>query len=89
MIRAQVRHDIAEKVLREHDRQDEIWGFPQHNSFAEWGCILGEEAGELIKELCDLQFGRGDVDRMIEEAVQTAAVAVSIIEHCGAEVVEL
>ncbi len=69
-----------EAIQHERDRQDLKWGYPQLNTFCEWASILGEEYGELAKELNELNFGRGDMHRMIEEAC-TSAVAVSIIEH--------
>lgn len=72
---------IFEAVQQERDRQDMKWGYPQLNTFCEWASILGEEYGELAKELNELNFGRGDMCKMIEEAVHVAAVAVSIIEH--------
>lgn len=68
-------------ILDERDRQDQKWGFPQENTYGEWGCILAEEAGELCKELNELNFGRGDPGKMETEAVQVAAVALSILEH--------
>lgn len=69
------------QILSERDRQDAKWGFPQENTYCEWSSILAEETGELAKELNELNFGRGSVDRMAEEAVQVAAVALSILEH--------
>lgn len=72
---------IYETIQQERDRQDVKWGYPQLNTFCEWASILGEEYGELAKELNELNFGRGDTHKMIEEAFHVAAVAVSIIEH--------
>lgn len=68
-------------ILDERERQDQKWGFPQENTYGEWGSILAEEAGELCKELNELNFGRGDPGKMETEAVQVAAVALSILEH--------
>lgn len=70
-------------ILDERERQDQKWGFPQENTYGEWGSILAEEAGELCKELNELNFGRGDPGKMETEAVQVAAVALSILEHFG------
>ncbi len=69
------------EILAERERQDQKWGYPQENTYCEWSSILGEEAGELAKELNELNFGRGNPDRMNEEAVQVAAVALSILEQ--------
>lgn len=68
-------------ITAERARQDQKWGYPQLNTYSEWAGILAEECGECCAELNELNFGRGDVVRLIAEAVQVAAVAVSIIEH--------
>lgn len=68
-------------ILAERDRQDQKWGVPQENTYCEWSSILAEETGELAKELNELNFGRGDVNRMEVEAVQVAAVALSLLEQ--------
>lgn len=68
-------------ILAERDRQDKKWGSPQENTYCEWSSILAEEVGELAKELNELNFGRGDVNRMEVEAVQVAAVALSLLEQ--------
>lgn len=70
-----------EKIISERDRQDKKWGFPQENTYSEWSNVLGEEVGELDKEFVELNFGRGDTDRMVAEAVQVAAVALAILEQ--------
>ena len=75
------RIPVFDAILDERARQDAKWGFPQANTYCEWASILGEEFGELAKELNELNFGRGDPQKMISEAVQVAAVAVSIIVH--------
>lgn len=72
----------AEYEIRlEREAQDEKWGFPQRNTYCEWSSILAEEMGELAKELNELNFGRGDRARMRAEAIQVAAVAISILIH--------
>lgn len=68
-------------ILAERDRQDQKWGYPQKNSFCEWASIIAEEVGELSKELNELNFGRGTLNQMEAEAVQVAAVALSILEQ--------
>ena len=75
------RQRILSMVDDERNRQNQLWGFPQRNNLAEWGCILAEETGELCKELNDMHFSKGSKERIITEAIQVAAVAVSIIEH--------
>lgn len=69
------------EILAERERQDQKWGYPQKNSFCEWASIIAEEVGELSKELNELNFGRGTLNQMEAEAVQVAAVALSILEQ--------
>mgnify|MGYP007062347218 CR=1 FL=1 len=71
-------------ILDERERQDQKWGYPQKNTFCEWASILAEEVGELSQELNELNFGRGDFGLMEAEAVQVAAVALSILEQSAA-----
>lgn len=68
-------------ILSERERQDKKWGFPQENTYCEWAAILAEETGELAKELNELNFGRGDPERMRSEAVQVAAVSLALLEQ--------
>lgn len=68
-------------ILAERKRQDQKWGYTQENTYCEWASVLAEETGELAKELNELNFGRGDQERMETEAVQVAAVALAILEQ--------
>lgn len=68
-------------VLAERSSQDAKWGFPQLNTYCEWGSYLAEESGEAVKELNDLSFGKGEKDKLVNELIQTAAMCLSIIEH--------
>lgn len=81
-------YKIISLIHEERERQDKIWGFPQNNTIAEWGLILGEEYGEVIREMNDLTFlfdnlnrGKAIQKRLKEELIQLAAVAISILEH--------
>jgi len=77
------RELIHEDIDAERNRQDAKWGFPQYNSPMEWAAILSEECGECVKELNNFQLAgkRENFDKAMKEAIETAAVAVSIIEH--------
>ena len=73
-------------VLRERRRQNEGWGEQNHDPQT-WLSVLVEEVGEMAKEANDLHFwaanggGRDDIRaRLYTEAVQTAAVALAIVE---------
>ena len=72
-------------VIAELERQDEKWGYPQNNHPFEWTSILGEEFGEMCKDINEACFNagsnRGDFEKAITEAVQVAAVSVSIVDH--------
>lgn len=73
-----------ELIIAERQRQDEKWGFPQNNTPFEWVSILTEEVGEFAQATNDAYLGCRyfpGIDKVREEAVHAAAVALSIIEH--------
>ena len=73
-----------QRVLKERTSQNEKWGYPQDNTPFEWLSILTEEVGEFAEALNNaLLGGDGDLGHAMVEAVQVAAVAVSIVEHLG------
>ncbi len=77
---------VLELVREERRRQDKKWGYPQKNTPFEWISILTEEVGELAQATNDaFMGGKGtcDMTKVRTEAVQVAAVAVSILEHLG------
>lgn len=78
----------TEQVLRdvglERQRQNIKWGYPQVNDPFQWVSILLEEVGELAMAINDTYIGKnpnGNVSQVLREAIQVAAVAVSIVEH--------
>ena len=80
------REQAIQRVIKERNRQDAKWGFPQHNTPFEWLSILTEEVGEFAQALNNaLLGGDGNLEHAMVEAVQVAAVAVSIVEHLGKE----
>ena len=69
-------------IIAERIRQDKKWGFPQYNTDAEWGIILAEEFGEVMKEINELHYGRKqDKTEYKKELVHLAAVCVSMLEQ--------
>lgn len=81
-----IQERALKDVLRERARQDEGWGEQNHDPQT-YLSILIEEVGETAKEANDLRWwqanggGRDDIRaRLYEEAVQTAAVALAIVE---------
>lgn len=76
-----------EKVVSERMRQIQLWGEYSDNHPFEWMSILGEEFGELCEVVNETYFKNGvhpefgGQNKIIEEATQVAAVAISIIEQ--------
>jgi len=73
-----------EWVKEERRRQDEKWGNQNHNALR-WLAILGEEFGEVAKELEDISYVNSPnkaehTRRLTYELIQVAAVAVSWVE---------
>lgn len=79
------RREILQKINIERARQDAKWGYPQRNNLPEWGIILGEEVGEAMQAMNEVRFRNEGKEHLLEELVQVAAVAVSIIEHLTME----
>jgi NTP pyrophosphatase (non-canonical NTP hydrolase) len=82
---------VLDLVKTERKRQDAKWGKQNHTPQV-WLTILAEEFGEVAKEVCDynfmpsstpdhLGFAKLEIAKRIkEELIQTAAVAVAMIE---------
>jgi NTP pyrophosphatase (non-canonical NTP hydrolase) len=71
--------NVLKEVFDERVRQDAKWGIQDHE-LPMWLAILGEEVGEANKALVESYFGNQDLTELREELIQTAAVAVSIVE---------
>lgn len=77
---------VLRDVVAERLRQEQKWG-PQNHRQMVWLGILAEEFGEAAKEVNDFHFrpGRDQTEdyqrkRLREELIQTAAVAVAMVE---------
>lgn len=76
---------VLQEIEAERLRQDEKWG-QQNHSPEKWNIILDEEIGEFKRELCEAVFEKHDdikkrrLQKMREELIQTAAVAVVWVE---------
>lgn len=70
---------VLGEVADERARQDAKWGQQDHE-VGIWLGILGEEFGEVAKEIAESQARPLDVEHLREELVQTAAVAVAWVE---------
>ena len=94
--------NILVDITEERQRQREKWGTQRHD-FSVWHVVLAEETGELAERILDYRHWKRDVEqgrilsqelaatslkRMREEAIQCAAVAVSMIEHIDEELAQ-
>lgn len=86
---------VLEEVGGERRRQEQKWG-QQNHAPAPYLAILAEEFGEVSKEVVEATFAKTEVARSCRleklrvELVQTAAVAVAMVEcldrHAAKEV---
>lgn len=67
-------------VMLEHDRQLKKWGEQNHPYFT-WLAILSEEVGEMSQAMLHAEFGGPAHDKVKEEAVHVAAVALQLVEY--------
>ena len=71
--------DIYDDVMKERERQTELWGKQKH-TYGDWFLILGEEFGEACEAAGDASSKKGSVASLRMELLHIAAVAVQIIE---------
>ena len=79
--------DILLEIKQERFEQDAKWGQQNHDPVS-WNAILGEEIGEVAKEVVEFIFHGGDskdskeliLGKMRMELIQSAAVIVAMIE---------
>ena len=74
----------VESVLAERSMQDKVFGKQNHHP-AYWLAILGKQVGQLGSAVVDREWANEDnkprmLDKVRDEAVQVAAVAVAMIE---------
>jgi hypothetical protein len=78
----QVYHGI-DRVLplvrRQREKQIEKWGVQEHDP-AMWYAILGEEFGEVGKEIAEGRIKDFDVAKYRKECLHTAAVALAMVQ---------
>jgi hypothetical protein len=79
--------DVIDEVLRECGRQDEKWGEQNHDP-ARWFAILGEEFGEVAKEVVGVTFAHPFSTNYRTELIQTAAVAIRMVESYDRQIRE-
>ena len=74
-----INPEPVKDVIGERLRQEAKWGQQDHPPGI-WLGILGEEFGEVCKEIAESQARPLDVAHLREELIQTAAVAVAWVE---------
>ena len=77
-----VTESVLTEVGDERKRQDDRWG-EQNHSLPVYYTILAEEVGEVAKAILEHRFGsiRGNLEEVREELIQSAAVAVAMVER--------
>lgn len=71
--------DLIKDVWREHKYQVDKWGIQTHTPF-EWLTYTTEELGELAMAISEHAYRDGDIDGVINEAVQVATLSLKIAE---------
>lgn len=73
--------NIYNLIKQERERQDEKWGEQNHDPLL-WLSILGEEFGEIAKELNEHGFDpySDHLNKACDEIVQLCAVGVAMLE---------
>lgn len=70
------RSEIFALIISERQRQDAKWGPQASHTPEKWYAILGEEFGEVAKEVLE----RPNSAKMRAELIQVAAVCVKWLE---------
>lgn len=76
-----LQEHVIGDVIQERIRQEEKWGEQNHDPFI-YLTILMEEVGETAQAALETRFGgkHGGLENLRQEAIQTAAVAMAIVE---------
>jgi hypothetical protein len=78
------REATLKAVDRELQRVDARFGSQAHKGPGEWLAILAEEFGEAARHVCEMLHGDDSNEtatKLVDELVQTAAMAVLFIEY--------
>lgn len=75
-----VNEQILEDIRNERARQEGKWGVQNH-SLVVWLAILAEEFGEASMAINEFHFRQGYLEDVRTELIQTAAVAVAMIDY--------
>ena len=70
---------ILKKVINESIDQVSKWGIQTHSAF-EWLTYTAEELGSLAKAIGEHEYRGGSKERVVDEAIQVATLALKIAE---------
>jgi NTP pyrophosphatase (non-canonical NTP hydrolase) len=80
------RQYIFNEVLAERERQDAQYGAEnKNNSLSDWGCIIGEEMGEVLMDINDFKKNGYNPENLRLELIQLIAASVALIEQLDAK----
>ena len=74
-----IRQNILDDIETERSRQITLWGIQDHSP-ERWLAILGEEFGEVSKEVAEGIYKEFNWERFRTELIQTAAVSAAAVE---------
>jgi|TARA_R110000744_G_scaffold8525_5_gene28162 hypothetical protein len=75
MDREHVRMIVTEQFLAERESQEDKWGEQMHHTDEFWTVILGEEFGEVAREVYEK-----DTEKLYNELIQCGAVCMAWAE---------
>lgn len=70
---------ILTKIYNENTAQYMKWGIQTHSAF-EWLTYTVEELGSLAKAIGEHEYRNGSKQKVIDEAIQVATLALKIAE---------
>lgn len=73
--------DILGEIHKEREAQDAKFGDQTVKGIPKWHAILGEEAGEVFKEICEILHGGGSLTNLRVELIQVGAVAAAFVQY--------
>ncbi len=82
MLLKQVRygiHRVLPDVVLQREKQIDKWGTQEHDPTM-WYAILGEEFGEVGKEIAEGRIKPFDTAKYRKECLHTAAVALAMVQ---------
>ena len=79
---ADITELVVKAIIKERDRQDEMWGLQRHE-MGTWLQILVEEVGEVAQAMQSHErwSKQSDSEDLLEELIHVAAVATAIAEQ--------